>query len=302
MDIQVDFDLSRLARYPALWRSWIGWRTLFGREKFGWLFTAFHGINRCAKKQDKLPPPLTWIIECHPFWRVDETMHMYGIFEGFPLSWCIVWVATAMTNVFNLASVKMMGICKERITSLYRWFRFRIVYIIEFVWTIFREDMLMVIYLCDGCFIYFYFTPKIENWGNDPFWRSYFSKGLVQPPISLCSKFTPTLLMQDAIHARSHRPVLLASSTQQWWWTWPIPSMYGIYTHIWLIFMVNVGRYTIHGSYGWFCVVDCGVINGKFAEKKMDPEWPFWECILVGSFFWSFYVYILFKGIWSTRR
>ena len=34
----------------------------------------------------------------------------------------------------------------------------------------------------------------------------------------------------------------------------PIGSMYGvyiyIYTYIWLIFMVNVGKYTIHGSYG----------------------------------------------------
>ena len=30
----------------------------------------------------------------------------------------------------------------------------------------------------------------------------------------------------------------------------PIPSMYGIYTYIWLIFMVNVGKYTIHGCHG----------------------------------------------------
>ena len=30
----------------------------------------------------------------------------------------------------------------------------------------------------------------------------------------------------------------------------PIPSMYGIFTYIWLICMVNVGKYTIHGSYG----------------------------------------------------
>ena len=30
----------------------------------------------------------------------------------------------------------------------------------------------------------------------------------------------------------------------------PIGSMYGIFTYIWLIFMVNVGEYTIHGSYG----------------------------------------------------
>ena len=30
----------------------------------------------------------------------------------------------------------------------------------------------------------------------------------------------------------------------------PIRSMYGIFPHIWLICMVNEGRYTIHGSYG----------------------------------------------------
>ena len=29
----------------------------------------------------------------------------------------------------------------------------------------------------------------------------------------------------------------------------PIGSLYGIYTYIWLIFMVNVGKYTIHVSY-----------------------------------------------------
>ena len=32
---------------------------------------------------------------------------------------------------------------------------------------------------------------------------------------------------------------------------WPIGSMYDICTYIWLIFMVNVGKYTTHGSYGW---------------------------------------------------
>ena len=30
----------------------------------------------------------------------------------------------------------------------------------------------------------------------------------------------------------------------------PSGSMYGIFTYIWLIFMVNVGIYIIHGSYG----------------------------------------------------
>ena len=31
----------------------------------------------------------------------------------------------------------------------------------------------------------------------------------------------------------------------------PIGSMYGIFPYIWLIFMVNVGKYTIHGCYGY---------------------------------------------------
>ena len=31
----------------------------------------------------------------------------------------------------------------------------------------------------------------------------------------------------------------------------PICSMYGIVTYIWLIFVVNVGKYTIHGWYKW---------------------------------------------------
>ena len=34
----------------------------------------------------------------------------------------------------------------------------------------------------------------------------------------------------------------------------PIPSMYGIFTYIWWIFMVNVGKYIIHGCYG-ICIL-----------------------------------------------
>ena len=33
----------------------------------------------------------------------------------------------------------------------------------------------------------------------------------------------------------------------------PIPSMYGIFPYIWLVYMVNVGKYTIHGWYGLCC-------------------------------------------------
>ena len=38
----------------------------------------------------------------------------------------------------------------------------------------------------------------------------------------------------------------------------PIGSMYGIFTYIWLIFMVHVGKYTIHGCNG----------NSKFAPEN----------------------------------
>ena len=42
--------------------------------------------------------------------------------------------------------------------------------------------------------------------------------------------------------------------------------MYGIFTSIWLIFMVNVGKYTIHGCYG--------ICNGAPCFDWME----FWPC------------------------
>ena len=68
--------------------------------------------------------------------------------------------------------------------------------------------------------------------------------------------------------------------------------MYGIYTYIWLILMVNVGKYTIHGSSGNYTSFDensllllnnkntpigarilgpvrTGVRNGNWTERNM---------------------------------
>ena len=42
----------------------------------------------------------------------------------------------------------------------------------------------------------------------------------------------------------------------------PIPSMYGIFTYIWLMFIVNVGKYAIHGWYGMYHHLSKSV-NGK---------------------------------------
>ena len=53
----------------------------------------------------------------------------------------------------------------------------------------------------------------------------------------------------------------------------PIPSMHGIFTYIWFIFMVNVGKYTIHGSYGlvFLSFGEMLLIYLSILEKR-DPE------------------------------
>ena len=51
------------------------------------------------------------------------------------------------------------------------------------------------------------------------------------------SHVMPSVLAEIHFDSQAHQSV-------------PIGSMYGIFTYIWLIFMVNVGIYTIHGSYG----------------------------------------------------
>ena len=43
--------------------------------------------------------------------------------------------------------------------------------------------------------------------------------------------------------------------------------MYGIFTYIWLIFMVSVGKYTIHGWYGIWWVKPLG-----FADNNMKND------------------------------
>ena len=40
-------------------------------------------------------------------------------------------------------------------------------------------------------------------------------------------------------------------NTQLFFVSHTIPSMYDIFAYIWLIFMVNVGKYIVHGSYGY---------------------------------------------------
>ena len=53
----------------------------------------------------------------------------------------------------------------------------------------------------------------------------------------------------------------------------PIRSMYGVFTYIWLIFMVNVGKYTIHGSYGlWISRVKEAVFVESIAKEMIKTK------------------------------
>ena len=60
----------------------------------------------------------------------------------------------------------------------------------------------------------------------------------------------------------------------------PIPSMYGIFTYTYLISMVNVGKYTIHGSYGDYTTELCGdflrlyptIIRIPFKQPGLDGK------------------------------
>ena len=57
-------------------------------------------------------------------------------------------------------------------------------------------------------------------------------------------------------------------------------SMYGMFTYIWLIFMVNVGKYTIHGSFG---IDSTYFLKYKILEFSqlvhgfLHPQYTFWK-------------------------
>ncbi len=79
-----------------------------------------------------------------------------------------------------------------------------------------------------------------------------------------CPPTTRNCFKPKRVTSWSHQtPSFISQASQivmdMFWWMYiyiyPIGSMYGIFTYIWLIFMVNVGKYTIHGSlvYGYMC-------------------------------------------------
>ena len=49
---------------------------------------------------------------------------------------------------------------------------------------------------------------------------------------------------------------------------YPIGSMYRVITYIWLIFIVNVGKYTIHGPHGHYTLPETNIISENRPSQK----------------------------------
>ena len=82
--------------------------------------------------------------------------------------------------------------------------------------------------------------------------------------------------------------------------TYSIGSMYGIFTYIWLIFVVNVGKYPINGSHGydlfiWYTVHILAVI---FFHSSL---YCYWNCMMI-NFPWSCFCSGLFPHPTSPLR
>ena len=96
-----------------------------------------------------------------------------------------------------------------------------------------------------------YFTWKGDRWQMR---NSSTTNWAGKPPrrsVEWCPVWTPNVLWPARrwLHGESTKWQLVYLD---YVFVEPIGSMYRIFTYIWLIFMVNVGKYTIHGSYGQY--------------------------------------------------
>jgi hypothetical protein len=71
---------------------------------------------------------------------------------------------------------------------------------------------------------------------------------------------------------------------------YPICSMYGIFTYIWVFFGANVGKYSIHGAYGYIYITlyNCNILMAKeswFQTRSHFPRcpWIFSEVVAGGQ-------------------
>ena len=70
--------------------------------------------------------------------------------------------------------------------------------------------------------------------------------------------------------------------------SFPMGSMYAIFTYIWLILMVNVGLYTIHGFYGFEIILI--TLQGMDTYPTKREVWKIIDSNM--PFFWGGYVIV----------
>ena len=86
--------------------------------------------------------------------------------------------------------------------------------------------------------------------------------------IPCCEAVTRAAAAKEMLKVELSRGFFLVPGVLCLLFSVPIGSMYGIFTYIWLIFMVNVDIYTIHGWYGVLVRNRCTTMQGK----KQQPQ------------------------------
>ena len=67
--------------------------------------------------------------------------------------------------------------------------------------------------------------------------------------------YYPAICITKQQHTKLPISVLFSFKNVQSKSSFPIPSMYGIFPYIWLIFMVNVDEHNMHGALTWFWLI-----------------------------------------------
>ena len=107
----------------------------------------------------------------------------------------------------------------------------------------------LYLYLCVFIYIYILYVCGVENPSNIPL----HGDEVVIKASEVCVGVVSLRIIRNTVHN-------------------PIGSMYGIFTYIWLISMVNVGKYTIHGSYG---ICSQSLPGNSFHYSEVERRW-FW--------------------------
>jgi hypothetical protein len=89
-----------------------------------------------------------------------------------------------------------------------------------------------------------------KSWGVGRAGNTHHGDGYQNGPWWL-GKFTHTHGTGRTTWACPHASSMIIDDYCVFFFEYPIYSMYGIFTYIWVIFRANVGKYAIHGSYGY---------------------------------------------------